>query len=49
MKNDLSQGPGTRFPSVGESMDQVGLGYRRRDFLKVVGAGAGAYAGHQVE
>ena len=42
MKNDLSQGPGTRFPSVGESMDQVGLGYRRRDFLKVVGAGAGA-------
>ena len=42
MKNDLPQEQRTRFPSVSESMDRVGGGYQRRDFLKIVSAGAGA-------
>ncbi|MDR2155005.1 MAG: molybdopterin-dependent oxidoreductase, partial [Burkholderiaceae bacterium] len=36
-------GPAARFPSVSDSLERAG-GYRRRDFLKIIGIGAGATA-----
>ena len=37
-------GSKVRFPSVNDSLDQAGGGYRRRGFLKIIGAGASAPA-----
>ncbi|UBB15348.1 twin-arginine translocation signal domain-containing protein [Comamonas odontotermitis] len=47
MKNEWSEAqsqapaPAVRFPSVSDSIDPAG-GYKRRDFLKIVGATTGA-------
>ena len=41
MKNDLPR-DAVRFPSVNDSIDLHSTGYKRRDFLKIVGATAGA-------
>jgi len=37
-------GSKVRFPSVNDSLERAGNGYRRRDFLKIIGASAGAAA-----
>ena len=46
MKHDLPEvldaPAAARFPSVNDSIDQHSTGYKRRDFLKIVGATAGA-------
>ena len=42
MRNDAFGPTGTRFPSVQDSIEREGPGYRRRDFLKIVGTGVGA-------
>ena len=33
-------GSGVRFPSVNDTLDLAGGGYRRRGFLKIISAGA---------
>jgi anaerobic dimethyl sulfoxide reductase subunit A len=45
MNHDLPEplaAHGVRFPSVADSADRLGQGYQRREFLKIVGATAGA-------
>ena len=37
-----SAGAGVRFPDVNDTAHPAGQGYQRRDFLKIVGATAGA-------
>ena len=47
MKNlwpDRPFGGAVRFPSVNDSQDRAGGGYHRRDFLRIIGAGAGVAA-----
>ncbi len=41
MSHDLPSGA-PRFPSINNTLERAGAGYQRRDFLKIVGAGAGA-------
>ena len=42
MKNNDLPRDAVRFPSVNDSIDRHGNGYRRRDFLKIIGTAAGA-------